>query len=63
MIDWGGAWVGGWMGFGPGAPQPLSGFSLDTAGQVIPGRDDPRQAAASRSAPRQRTSLRIRGHQ
>jgi len=39
--DWGGAWVGDWVGFDPTRLNGFHTYSLDTAGQVIPGGDGP----------------------
>jgi lipoprotein-anchoring transpeptidase ErfK/SrfK len=39
--DWGGAWVGDWVGFDPGRLNGFHTYSMDTAGQVIPGGDGP----------------------
>jgi hypothetical protein len=39
--DWGGAWVGDWVGFDPTRLNGFHTFSMDTEGQVIPGGDGP----------------------
>ena len=39
--DWGGAWVGDWVGFDPARLNGFHTYSMDTAGQVIPGGDGP----------------------
>jgi hypothetical protein len=39
--DWGGTWVGAWVGFDPARLNGFHTYSLDTAGQVIPGGDGP----------------------
>jgi uncharacterized protein YraI len=39
--DWGGAWVGDWIGFDPVRLNGFHTYSMDTAGQVIPGGDGP----------------------
>jgi lipoprotein-anchoring transpeptidase ErfK/SrfK len=39
--DWGGAWVGDWVGFDLTRLNGFHTYSMDMAGQVIPGGDDP----------------------
>lgn len=39
--DWGGAWVGDWIGFDPVRLNGFHTYSMDSAGQVIPGGDGP----------------------
>jgi hypothetical protein len=39
--DWGGAWVGDWIGFDPARLNGFHTYAMDTAGQVIPGGDGP----------------------
>ena len=39
--DWGGAWVGDWVGFDPARLNGFHTYSMDIAGQVIPGGDGP----------------------
>jgi lipoprotein-anchoring transpeptidase ErfK/SrfK len=39
--DWGSAWVGDWVGFDPDRLNGFHTYSLDTAGQIIPGGDGP----------------------
>jgi uncharacterized protein YraI len=39
--DWGGAWVGDWIGFDPVRLNGFHTYSMDTVGQVIPGGDGP----------------------
>jgi len=39
--DWGGAWVGDWIGFDPVRLNGFHTYSMDTAGQMIPGGDGP----------------------
>ena len=39
--DWGGSWVGDWIGFDPVRLNGFHTYSMDTAGQVIPGGDGP----------------------
>jgi L,D-transpeptidase catalytic domain/Bacterial SH3 domain len=39
--DWGGAWVGDWVGFDPSRLNGFHSYSMDMAGQVIPGGDGP----------------------
>src|SRR5215217_3940502 len=39
--DWGGAWVGDWVGFDPNRLNGFHTYLLDMAGQVIPGGDGP----------------------
>lgn len=39
--DWGGAWVGDWVGFDPVRLNGFHTYAMDPAGQVIPGGDGP----------------------
>ena len=39
--DWGGAWVGDWVGFDPARLNGFHTYAMDAAGQVIPGGDGP----------------------
>jgi uncharacterized protein YraI len=39
--DWGGAWVGNWVGFDPSRFNGFHTYSMDPSGQVIPGGDGP----------------------
>jgi hypothetical protein len=39
--DWGGAWVGNWVGFDPARLNGFHTYSMDAGGQVIPGGDGP----------------------
>ena len=39
--DWGGAWVGDWVGFDPVRLNGFHTYSMDTEGQVIPSGDGP----------------------
>lgn len=39
--DWGGAWVEDWVGFDPARLNGFHSYSMDEAGQVIPGGDGP----------------------
>ena len=39
--NWGGAWVGDWVGFDPARLNGFHTYAMDTAGQVIPGGDGP----------------------
>jgi hypothetical protein len=39
--NWGGAWVGDWVGFDPARLNGFHTYSMDMTGQVIPGGDDP----------------------
>ena len=39
--DWGGAWVGDWVGFDPVRLNGFHTYAMDPAGQVMPGGDAP----------------------
>jgi hypothetical protein len=39
--DWGGAWVGDWVGFDPARFNGFHTYSMDAGGQVIPGGSGP----------------------
>ncbi len=39
--DWGGAWVGDWVGFDPNRLNGFHTYSMDAGGQVIPGGSGP----------------------
>jgi lipoprotein-anchoring transpeptidase ErfK/SrfK len=39
--DWGGAWIGDWVGFDSTRLNGFHTYSMDAAGQVIPGGDGP----------------------
>ena len=39
--DWGGAWVGDWVGFDPARLNGFHTYAMDAAGQVIAGGDGP----------------------
>jgi hypothetical protein len=39
--DWGGAWVGDWVGFDPARLNGFHTYLMDTDGQLLPGGDGP----------------------
>jgi hypothetical protein len=47
--DWGGAWVGDWVGFDPGRLNGFHTFLMDPDGQLIPGGDGPTGGCVARA--------------